>query len=75
MLVPMGSPEHLSVPYEILVHGDVGDALAADLGARTFRPSDQRTLLVVDVLDQSHLHGVLERLRDLNVEIVRVNPV
>ena len=61
--------------YEISVRGEIGEALAADLGARRFEACPDKTLLVVEVIDQSHLHGILERLRDLNIEIERVNPV
>jgi hypothetical protein len=61
--------------YEVLVRGRLGDALVADLGARCFEPRRGKTLIVVDVIDQSHLHGVLTWLQDQNIEIERVNPV
>lgn len=61
--------------YEIWVRGEVGDALVAQLGARRFDPGTGKTAIVVDVVDQSQLHGVIERLRDLNIEIERLNPV
>jgi hypothetical protein len=60
--------------YEIVVRGRAGEALAAELGARRLEPRRARTLIVVEIIDQSHLHGVLERLRDLNIDIVSVNP-
>ena len=61
--------------YEVLVRGGLSDDLVADLGARCFEPSKGKTLIVVDVIDQSHLHGVLNRLQDHNIVIERVNPV
>jgi hypothetical protein len=61
--------------YELLVRGEVGMKLANDIGAQRFEPRPDRTLLVVEIIDQSHLHGVLEHLRDHHVEIERVNPV
>ena len=61
--------------YEVLVRGELSDDLVADLGARRFEPCRGKTLIVVDVIDQSHLHGILDRLQDHNVEIERVNPV
>ena len=61
--------------YEILVRGELGERLADEIGAKCFALRPDRTLLLVDVIDQAHLHGVLERLRDLNVEIDRVNPI
>ena len=61
--------------YEIVVRGRVGERLEQDLGVRCVEVRPDRTMLLVEIIDQSHLHGVLERLRDLNVEIERVNPV
>ena len=61
--------------YEILVRGELSEAVASVLGARWFEPGRGKTLIVVDVIDQAHLHGILEQLRDLAIDIERVNPV
>jgi hypothetical protein len=73
--VSLHGGEKPTTAYEIVVRGRLGDKLAQDLGARCFELRPDCTLLVVEIIDQSHLHGVLDRLRDLNVEIDRVNPV
>jgi hypothetical protein len=65
--------EEPTTSYEILVRGDLGERLAGELGARRFDAGPDRTLLVVEIIDQSHLHGVLGRLGDLNLEIERVS--
>lgn len=62
------------VVYEILVRGQIGESLATDLGALRLEARQDQTLIVIAVIDQAHLHGVLERLRDLNVDIESVNP-
>ena len=49
--------------------------LVATLGARRFEPRQGKTVIVVDVIDQAHLHGILESLRDQAIDIERVNPV
>ena len=49
--------------------------LAENLGARSFEPCDGKTLVIVDVIDQAHLHGVLGWLQDHNIELERVNPI
>lgn len=72
MDVPPGSDR--TTKYKILVRGTVGAEFAEDIGARCREPSEGKTVIVVDVLDQSHLHGILGRLGDLNVEIESVNP-
>jgi hypothetical protein len=61
--------------YEILVRGRLGNGLGNELGVSRCEERDNRTLLVIEIIDQSHLHGVIERLRDLNIEIESVNPV
>jgi hypothetical protein len=60
--------------YEILVRGTLAADFASDIGARCW-PSVGKTIIVVDILDQSHLHGILDRLGDLNVEIESVNRI
>jgi hypothetical protein len=61
--------------YEILVRGKLGNGLCNELGASRFEERGASTLIVIEIVDQSHLHGTIERLRDLNVEIESVNPV
>jgi hypothetical protein len=74
-VVTSATPERgLPTTYEVLVRGELSDDLIADLGGRRFEPSRGKTLILVDVIDQSHLHGVLAWFQDHNVEIERVNP-
>jgi hypothetical protein len=61
--------------YEILVRGELSETLVSGLGARRFEPGHGKTLVVIEVIDQAHLHGILEQLRDLAIDIERVNPV
>jgi hypothetical protein len=70
-----GGAEGTSTVYEILVRGALSEAVASGLGARRFEPRRGKTLIVIEVIDQSHLHGILENLRDLAIDIERVNPV
>lgn len=72
MQMPPGSDR--TTKYKILVRGTVGADFAQDIGARCGEPSEGKTVIVIDVLDQSHLHGILDRLGDLNFEIESVNP-
>ena len=64
-----------STTFEVLVRGRLSDDLLADLGARHFEPSRNKTLIVVDIIDQAHLHGVLARLESHNIHIERINPI
>jgi hypothetical protein len=38
-------------------------------------PRDGQTMLRADLVDQSQLYGLLNRLRDFGIELVSVNPV
>ena len=61
--------------FELLVRGELSADLVAEVDAQEFRPCRGKTLLLVEVIDQSHLHGVLGWLEDHNIDIERVNPV
>jgi hypothetical protein len=61
--------------FEIVVKGRLSPTLIAAIdGFEVGRCHDGETHLVGWVPDQSGLHGTLERLRDLNIELVSVNP-
>jgi hypothetical protein len=68
----MGQP----MRYEIVVKGRGGPAVLAALEG--FEPAESlpgETKLVGWVVDQAALHSILERLRDLNVELREVHRV
>ena len=62
--------------YEITVDGVVGPAVLAALDGFEARATTVgRSRLVGEVVDQAALHGILERLEDLHVDIVDVHRV
>jgi hypothetical protein len=73
--VSTAEPHSGTAAYEILVRGALSSDAAADLGARCLDVGPGKTVLVVDVIDQSHLHGILGWLQDRNIAIERVNPL
>ncbi len=52
----------------------LSQSLGATVGPARLEPGDGTTAIVIEVIDQTHLLAVLERLRDLSIEIERVNP-
>ena len=69
--------------YEIVVRGDLSEhftasflseTLGSTVGEARVEPGDGTTAVVIDAIDQAHLLAILESLRDLSLEIVRVNP-
>ena len=69
--------QHLdAVGYEIRVRGHLGPHWTAWFdGARLPELPDGTTVLRGLVLDQSALHGVLQRLRDVGLTLVSVTQV
>jgi hypothetical protein len=59
--------------YEIVVRGAISPRLLQTIEG--VQASDQETVLTAEVVDQSHLHGILERLRDLDIDLVRIEAV
>jgi hypothetical protein len=61
--------------FEVVVRGRLSPTLAAALdGFEVSHCEDGLTHLVGFVPDQSRLHSLLELLRDLNIELVSMNP-
>jgi uncharacterized membrane protein len=58
--------------YRIAVRGHLSDRFAASFDGFTAIRESGRTLLVGPVVDPSHLYAVLERLRDLGIELLSV---
>ena len=60
--------------YRIVVKGRLSERFASAFHGMTLEASDGTTSLVGEVADQSQLFGLLERVRSLGLELVRVEP-
>ena len=69
----MNSPR--TAVYRIVVRGRLTDRFDSAFCGLTLERADGATALVGSISDQSHLCGVLERVRTLGLELVRVEPV
>ncbi len=59
--------------YEIRVHEDLDDDLAAWFSPLTVdHAPDGATTLTVPVRDQAELHGLLIKIRDLNLTLIAI---
>ena len=58
--------------YRIAVRGHLSDRFAVSFEGFTAIREPGRTLLIGPVVDPSHLYAVLERLRDLGIELLGV---
>ena len=61
--------------FEIRIRGRVGDSLLATFGDLDAEVEPAETVLRASDLDQAALHGVLERVRVLGLELVEVRQV
>ncbi len=61
--------------YRISVKGRLTDRLGSAFDGMTLEPGIGQTVLVGDIRDQSHLYGVLDRVRNLGLELVSVESV
>jgi hypothetical protein len=70
------------VTYEIVVRGELSEHFASTFLSESIgtldeahvEPGTGTTAIEIEVIDQAHLIAILERLRDLSLEIERVNP-
>ena len=65
---------HPGTIYEIVVRGRLSESAASELCALRIEPRPKGTLIVIEIIDQAHLRGVLERLGDHNIDIESVVP-
>jgi hypothetical protein len=66
--------QHTSARYRIVVRGRLGERFTALFEGLDCRAASGESV-IVGCLDQAGLHGVLNRLRDLGIQLVSVNPV
>jgi len=65
----------LSKRYTIIVEGGLGQRFAGAFPTASLVAEDGKTRLDTEPLDQSQLHGLLERLRSFAIELVSVHEV
>jgi hypothetical protein len=61
--------------YEIVVRGRLSERFEAVLPELELQPRPGETVISGEFADQSHLFGVLERLREFGIEVVSFNPI
>jgi hypothetical protein len=60
--------------YQICVQGRLTERLASALEGMTLHGGAVNTVFTGEVKDQSQLFGLLDRLRDLGLELISVQP-
>ena len=75
MTAHLGRREAADVRYELVVRGEIGDRFAVLFEGMRLEGAGGRTAITGEVRDQAQLHGLIERVEDLGLELVSVNPV
>jgi hypothetical protein len=60
------------ITYRITVEGRLSEHLGSAFEGFVLEAGDQHTVLVGKIRDQAHLYGVLDRVRNLGLELVSV---
>jgi hypothetical protein len=59
--------------YRIVVRGELSQRYAVAFEDMTLVADNGQTAIIGPVVDQAHLHGLLDRIRDHGLELVSVN--
>jgi hypothetical protein len=60
--------------YQIVVRGELSQRFSTAFEGMTLVAGDGQTVITGMVVDQAHLHGLLDRVGELGLELVSVNP-
>ena len=61
--------------YEFVLRGELGDRFAPLFEGMHLERVPGRTVLTGEVADQAHLHGLIEQIQGLGLELISVNPL
>lgn len=61
--------------YRIVVRGELGRRFAVAFEGLEMESKSGQTVLTGEVVDQSHLHGILDRINGLGLELVSVETI
>jgi hypothetical protein len=61
--------------YRVTIRGKVSERLASAFAGMRIEPGEGTTMLVGEIQDQAALYGLLNRLRDFGLELVRLEEV
>jgi hypothetical protein len=60
--------------YRIVVRGELSQRYLPAFEGMTLAPGNGKTAITGPVADQAQLHGLLDRVVDLGLELISVNP-
>jgi hypothetical protein len=60
--------------YRIVLRGRLSERFESAFEGMALEPGPNQTVLVGEIRDQAELYGLLDRLRDLGIELIAVEP-
>ena len=61
--------------YQIVVAGELSQRFAPAFDPMTLRSGHGQTVLTGTVVDQAHMHGLLNQLAELGLDLVSIAPI
>ena len=61
--------------YRIVIEGELGPRYASAFDGMTLRAHDGETDITGPIIDQSHLHGLIERIAGLGLTLHSLTPL
>ncbi len=61
--------------YRLVLRGELGEPFGFLFEGMQMERLAGTTVLTGTVIDQAHLHGLLERIQELGIELVSIEPV
>ena len=58
--------------YKLMVRGELSERFVHEFEGMSLKAENGRTSLVGPIIDQAHLHGLLDRLQDFGVELLSI---
>jgi hypothetical protein len=72
---PWDREGEVTLRYEIRIRGQLGRSLLASFEGMEVVIDPTQTALQVEIVDQAQLHGVLERIQLLGLELIEVRQI
>ena len=70
----MMSTKSAKTVYRIVVRGELSGRYALAFEGMEMETEAGRTILTGEVIDQPHLHGIIERIGSLGLDLVSIEP-
>jgi hypothetical protein len=68
----MTSKNGTRAPYRIVTRSELSERYAAAFDGMQMKAKDGETILIGEIVDQSHLFGILERIHRLGLRLLSV---